>query len=86
LLLPDWLLEPTARGIDGLRALGLQTPLEANQIRLGAAHVYFDSSKARRELFAPQVPIETSLRDTFDWYQRNGYIKQTLWTRLLRLV
>ncbi len=81
--MPDWLLEPTARFIEGLRALGLQTPMDANQTRLGGAHVYFDSGKARRALGPPQVDIETSLRDTYVWYQQEGYIKDTLLTRLL---
>ena len=44
---PDWLLEPTARLIELLRALGLQTPIDANQTRLGAAHVYFGGRQSR---------------------------------------
>lgn len=83
---PDWLLEPTARLINLLRALGIQTPMDADQTRLGSAHVYFDASKARRELFTPQVDIETSLRDTFAWYEQNGYIRRDLLTRLIGLV
>ena len=42
---PDWLLEPTARFIELLRALGVQTPMDANQTRLGSAHVYFDGAR-----------------------------------------
>lgn len=80
---PDWLLEPTARLIDGLRRLGIQTPMDANQARLGSAHVYFDAGKASRELGAPQIDIETSLRDTFVWYQQHGYIKANWLTRLI---
>ena len=80
---PDRLLEPTARFIDLLRRLGIQTPMDANQTRLGSAHVYFETSKASRELFTPQIDIETSLRDTWDWYRQNGYIKQDLLTRLI---
>ncbi len=80
---PDWLLEPTARFIELLRRLGIQTPMDANQTRLGGAHIYFDASKARRELGAPQIDIETSIRDTWKWYQRHGYIKLNLLTRLI---
>lgn len=80
---PDWLLEPTARFIDLLRGLGIQTPADADQTRLGSAHVYFDAGKANRELGAPQIDIETSLRDTFDWYQQHGYIKGDWLTRLI---
>ena len=80
---PDWLLEPTARFIDVLRRLGIQTPMDANQTRLGRSHVCFDAGKANRELGAPQIDIETSLRDTFAWYQQHGYIKENWLTRLI---
>ncbi len=80
---PDWLIEPIARGIDAVRRLGIQTPMDADQVRLGKAHVIFDAGKANRELGKPQIDIETSLRDTFEWYQRHGYIKRDALTRLL---
>ena len=83
---PDWLLEPIARGIDALRRLGLQTPMDADQTRLGSAHVYLDAGKAQRELGAPEIDIETSLRDTFEWYRQHGYIKPNLLTRLISLL
>ncbi len=83
---PDWLLEPTARFIELLRALGLQTPMDANQTRLGGAHVYFDGGKAQRELCAPRIDIATSLQDTFAWYEAKGYIKRDLLTRLIGLI
>ncbi|MCY3976772.1 MAG: NAD-dependent epimerase/dehydratase family protein [Chloroflexi bacterium] len=82
----DWLLEPTARFIELLRALGLRTPMDADQTRLGSAHIYFDAGKARRELGAPQIDIPTSLRDTYDWYEGNGYIKREWLTRLIGLL
>ena len=57
--------------------------MDANQTRLGGAHIYFDASKARRELGEPQIDIETSIRDTWEWYQQHGYIKPNLLTRLI---
>ncbi len=80
---PNWLLEPTARFIELLRALGMQTPMDANQARLGGAHITFDGGKAQRELFKPRIDIETSLRDAFAWYEAEGYIKRDLLTRLI---
>lgn len=80
---PDWLLEPTARLIELLRSVGVQTPMDADQTRLGSSQVYFDAGKANGELGAPQIDIETSLRDTFDWYQQHGYIKDNWLTRLI---
>ena len=81
--LPAALLAPTARLIELLRALGLQTPADANQIRLGGDYVYFDGAKAQRELGAPRIDIETSLRDTYAWYDERGYIKRDLLSRLI---
>ena len=80
---PNWLLEPTARSIEALRALGIQTPVDANQARLGGQFVYFDGGKAARELCAPQIDIESSLRETYQWYEREGYIKRDWLTRLI---
>ena len=73
-------------GIDALRRLGMQTPMDANQTRLGSVHVTFDARKANRELGPPEIDIETSLRDTFNWYQQHGYIKPNLLTRLISLL
>lgn len=36
---------------------------------------YYSSSKAVRELKLPQTPIEESVRDCFNWFVSNGYIK-----------
>lgn len=83
LAMPDWLLEPTARLIDLLRGIGIQTPTDANQTRLGSARVYYDAGKANRELGAPQIDLATSLRDTFDWYQQRGYITDDWLARLI---
>ena len=82
----DLLLEPTASFIELLRALGVQTPMNADQTRLGNAHIYFDGGKARRELGAPQIDIASGLRDTYLWYERNGYIKRDWLTRLIGLL
>ena len=83
---PDWLLEPTARWIELLRRLGIQTPMDANQTRLGGMHIYFNAYKARRELGAPQIDIKTSLRETFEWYRKHGYIRQDRLTRLIGVI
>ena len=83
---PDPLIEPTARFIELLRRFGIQTPMDADQARLGRAHVYFDPSKGHRELGAPKIDIDTSLRETFQWYEQNGYIKRSLLPRLIGLI
>ena len=83
---PDMLLEPMARLIEALRRLGINTPMDANQTRLGGTFVCFDGSKAHRDLFTPQIDIETSLRETWQWYSERGYIKHNLLTRLINWI
>ncbi len=82
---PDWMLEPTARLIEFLRKLGLQTPMDANQTRLGGTNVFFDGRKAYEEIFTPQIDIKTSLEETYQWYKDNGYIQHNILTRLISL-
>lgn len=80
---PDWMLEPTARLIEVLRSFGIQTPLDANQTRLGGTNAFFDGRKAYAELCTPQIDMQTSLRETYQWYAEHGYIHKNLLTRLI---
>ena len=84
--IPNWMLEPAARLIEWCRRLGIQTPMDASQTRLGGACIYFDGSKAYDELFTPRIDIETSLKATFQWYAERGYIKHNLLTRWIGLI
>ncbi len=79
---PDFMLPIVANAIDLLRRIGIATPIDSNQARLGSSFVYFDNSKAREDLgFVPQIPMEQSVRETFAWYQEHGYIQPTLMTK-----
>ncbi|MCI0710549.1 MAG: NAD-dependent epimerase/dehydratase family protein [Chloroflexi bacterium] len=48
--------------------------VEANQIRMSKRDIYFDCSKAWRELHEPEIDIYESLVDTYQWYAKNGYL------------
>jgi dihydroflavonol-4-reductase len=72
--LPKALLEPTARLIEGARALGIALPVDANQVRLGGEFVYFNYSKTWAALGAPSIPMRQSLEDTYGWYKAHGYL------------
>jgi nucleoside-diphosphate-sugar epimerase len=37
--------------------------------------MFFDSSKARRELGFDPCPVEEALRRSVDWYARHGYVE-----------
>ncbi|HVU13648.1 MAG TPA: NAD-dependent epimerase/dehydratase family protein [Phototrophicaceae bacterium] len=72
---PRWALPPLAALFDGLRALGLQPPVDGNQTRLGARNIYFDFSKGWNALGQPQIDMQQSIADTYSWYREHGYVK-----------
>lgn len=37
---------------------------------------YYSAAKAREELNLPQTPLETAIKDCFDWFLENGYLKK----------
>ncbi len=71
---PGFILPLSASVIDAARRLGITTPIDADQARLGARFIWFDSSKAWAELARPQIDMMQSLRDTYEWYRLHGYI------------
>lgn len=75
LTVPGFLLSPVASAIDLLRRARINTPVDANQTRLGARNIFFRYDKAWRELAAPQVDMRQSLEDTYRWYVEHGYIR-----------
>lgn len=45
-------------------------------VRMAAKHMFFDASKAVRELGMPQTPVEKALTDAVSWFRENGYISR----------
>ncbi|MBI2194940.1 MAG: NAD-dependent epimerase/dehydratase family protein [Planctomycetes bacterium] len=43
-------------------------------VQLARHFMYFDASKAVRDLGLPQNPIENALADAIQWFSQNGYI------------
>jgi len=81
---PDFLIPFAANVVNLLRRIGINTPVNSDQVRLGARNVYFDASKAHRELHQPEIPIRQSVEESYQWFLENGYIKDNLATRLLK--
>lgn len=71
---PDWALPPVAAAINVARRLGIQTPVDSNQVRLGGRFIYFNFDKAWRELGQPQINMRQSVEDTYRWYRERGYV------------
>ena len=74
--LPHWVPLTYAAfetGISRLLKRQPNVPLEA--VKLARYRMFFDASKAVRELGLPQTPVEKPLRRAVDWYRDNGYVK-----------
>ena len=45
-------------------------------VKMARHKMYFDPSKAVKELGLPQSPVEGALRRAVEWFQSNGYVKR----------
>ena len=74
--LPQALIRPLALAVDLFNRVWPGTPpLDGDQVRLMKHSLYYNNSKARRELgLAEPVPFQTSVEYTFRWYKDNGYL------------
>jgi len=44
-------------------------------VRMARRYMFFDSSKAVRELGMAQNPVERAAQKAIDWYRKNGYVR-----------
>jgi dihydroflavonol-4-reductase len=44
-------------------------------VKMSKRYMFFDSSKAIRELGLPQTPIQEAAQDGLDWFSKNGYLQ-----------
>ncbi|MBI3650420.1 MAG: NAD-dependent epimerase/dehydratase family protein [Acidobacteria bacterium] len=73
---PQWVAESYAR-MENFWSIRLRqrepfAPLES--VRMARHKMWFDSSKAVRELGLPQNPIEDALQRAIVWFQAHGYV------------
>ncbi|MFA6029061.1 MAG: hopanoid-associated sugar epimerase [Elusimicrobiota bacterium] len=47
-------------------------PLDA--VRMSRYHMFYDASKAVRELGLPQTPAREAFKDAVEWFEDNGYV------------
>ena len=71
-VLPAWLVRIVAWVADVLRRYGVPIPIEGNQLRLSTRPMFLDCQKSWQELCEPRIPIQQSLRETYDWYRAHG--------------
>jgi len=72
---PRWTIPIAALALDGVAALiGPKLPFSGEQMRLTAQYLYFDSSKAQRELNLPHTTVRQAMQECYDWYVEHGYL------------
>lgn len=73
--LPGAVFRAAAYPIDFIRnTLGRELPLNSEQVRFSAETFWFDSSKARREIGLTTRPFVETVKRTYEWYLKQGYI------------
>ena len=61
---PRWTIPIAAWALGVIAALiGPRLPMSSEQMRLTAKYIYFDSSKARRELDLPHTPVRQAMQE-----------------------
>jgi dihydroflavonol-4-reductase len=60
-----------------LTRLGKLPSVPIEGVRMSLQYMYYDASKAVRELGLPQTPISHALQDAINWFIANGYLKNT---------
>jgi dihydroflavonol-4-reductase len=63
-----------AAGSELLARVAGREPLVAKAaVRMAAKRMFYDPSRAVRELGLPQTPVDEALRDAVDWFWAHGY-------------
>jgi dihydroflavonol-4-reductase len=57
-----------------LAPLGKPPAVPLDGVRMAKQYMYYDASKAIRELGLPQTPITTALTDAVNWFTSHGYV------------
>ncbi len=72
--LPRWPILLMAYVLDGVsRITKREPPIPLDGVRMAAKKMFFDPSKAIRELGLPQRSVRQALADSVAWFRNNGY-------------
>ena len=67
-----WVAGAVSTGLSYLTGKEPQIPLDG--VRMGHAPMYYDASKAVRELGLPQTPVESAIEKAVRWFRQNNYV------------
>ena len=74
--LPRKMLYPVAYGAEMLARLrGIEPFITVDGLRMSRHHMFFDDSKARRELGYASRPYREALADAIAWFRAHGHLK-----------
>jgi dihydroflavonol-4-reductase len=73
---PHCALPAVAEGVALLRKWGVKLSFEQTRVLLSGRFMYYDSSKAVRELGLRVRPFAETVRDTFLWYASHGLLEK----------
>ncbi|MEA5576154.1 hopanoid-associated sugar epimerase [Anabaena sp. UHCC 0451] len=59
-----------------LAPMGKTPTVPIDGVRMAQQPMYYDASKAVRELGLPQSPLNVALKDAVDWFVSNGYVNR----------
>jgi dihydroflavonol-4-reductase len=68
-----WLAGAVSTALSAITRKEPAIPLDG--VRMAHEPMYYDPSKAIRELGLPQTPVEDAIRKAVAWFQENGYIR-----------
>ncbi len=72
---PRWSIPIVAALLDLIAGIiGPRLPISGEQMRLTREYLWFDSSKAQKELGLPHTPIRQAMQECYDWYKANNYL------------
>ena len=74
---PSW-IPLTVAWIDEkiLSPLGKTPTVPIDGVRMAQQPMYYDASKAIRELGLPQSPLNVALKDAVNWFVSHGYVNR----------
>jgi dihydroflavonol-4-reductase len=76
LKLPRTMLYPLAYGAELLASVrGVEPFITVDGLRMARHHMFFDDSKARREIGYVSRPYREGLADAIAWFRAHGYLK-----------
>lgn len=76
LRLPHWIPLAAAAVTTGIAQVTRRPPrVSLESVRMSTHRMYFDASRAVRELSLPQTPVEQPLTRAVAWFREHGYVR-----------